>query len=60
MLRGAEITHIPSVNGLCVLALVTVALPAGATVDDACAGRGGGGVGEPARVTAACGAVTSG
>jgi hypothetical protein len=37
VLCGAETTHIPFEGGLSELALVTVALPAGATVADACA-----------------------
>ena len=37
VLCGAETTHIPFEDGLSELALVTVALPTGATVDDACA-----------------------
>ncbi|WP_106615691.1 DUF3558 domain-containing protein [Saccharothrix carnea] len=37
VLCGAETTHIPFDGGLRELALVTVALPTGATVEDACA-----------------------
>lgn len=37
VLCGAETSHIPFEDGLRELALVTVALPTGATVDDACA-----------------------
>lgn len=37
VLCGAETTHVPFEDGLSELALVTVALPTGATVEDACA-----------------------
>jgi hypothetical protein len=37
VLCGAETTHVPFEGGLSELALVTVALPTGAAVEDACA-----------------------